>query len=158
MTTNYIGRPSSRVDGPAKVTGEAKYAAEHNVANLAHGFVVSGRVARGRITSIDASKALELPGVLRVFTHENGPVLAANEESYRDDVAPPGSPFRPLHDNQIKYSGQPVALVVAAYAVGAALPDHCPPPGTTRPEAVAPEPPTRRRHRGRQAKHPGHLG
>jgi len=28
LTTNYIGKPTNRVDGRAKVTGEAKYAAE----------------------------------------------------------------------------------------------------------------------------------
>ena len=33
MTTNYIGQPRSRVDGRAKVTGAAKYAAEHGISN-----------------------------------------------------------------------------------------------------------------------------
>src|SRR5204863_4109152 len=66
-----------------------------------------------KIARIDAVKALALPGVLAVFTHENAPRLAQSDHSYQDEVAPPGSPFRPLHDNQICYSGQPVALVVA---------------------------------------------
>jgi len=111
--TAYIGKRVSRVDGRAKVTGGARYAAEHNVPNLAYGFVVSSEVARGKITRIDAKKALALPGVLHVFTHENTPRLARSDKRYRDQVAPPGSPFRPLHDDEIKYSGQPVALVVA---------------------------------------------
>jgi xanthine dehydrogenase YagR molybdenum-binding subunit len=113
MTTAHIGKPTSRVDGRAKVTGQARYAAEHNVPNLAYGFVVCSEVARGRITRIDAADALALPGVLQVFTHENVPRLARSDRSYRDEVAPPGSPFRPLYDDQIKYSGQPVALVIA---------------------------------------------
>jgi xanthine dehydrogenase YagR molybdenum-binding subunit len=111
--TAYIGKRVSRVDGRAKVTGEAKYAGEHHVPNLAYGQVISSAVAKGRITRIDASLALALPGVLQVFTHENTPRLARSERSYRDDVAPPGSPFRPLHDDEIKFSGQPIALVVA---------------------------------------------
>ena len=111
--TNYIGQPLSRVDGRAKVTGAAKYAAEYNVANLTYGYVVSSAVAKGRITQIDTSIALALPGVLQVFTHENTPNLAWFDRSYRDEVAPPGSPFRPLSDENILYSGQPVALVVA---------------------------------------------
>ena len=45
----------SRVDGPAKVTGQAKYAAEFNVPGLAHGFVVSSTIAKGRIKKIDRS-------------------------------------------------------------------------------------------------------
>ena len=116
MTPALIGTPVSRVDGRAKVTGQAHYAGEHNVPNLAYGYVVSSEVARGRITRIDASAALGLPGVLQVFTHENAPRLAQSDESYGDFVAPPappGSPFRPFQDNEIKFSGQPVALVVA---------------------------------------------
>src|SRR5215510_11676430 len=62
MTTNYIGRPISRVDGRAKVTGAAKYAAEYNVPNLAYGCVVSSSIAKGRIINIDASDALRLEG------------------------------------------------------------------------------------------------
>src|SRR5262245_26514542 len=113
MTTNYIGQPISRVDGRAKVTGAAKYAAEYNVPNLAYGCVVSSAIAKGKIKSIDAGEALRLEGVLQVFTHENSPSLAQFDQSYTDDVAPPGSPFRPLHDDSIKFSAQPVALVVA---------------------------------------------
>lgn len=113
MTTNYIGKPTSRVDGRAKVTGEAKYAAEFNVPNLTYGYVVSSEIAKGKITKIDASEALKLPGVLQVFTHENRPHIAWFDRSYKDEVAVPGSPFRPLNNNQIFYSGQPVALVVA---------------------------------------------
>ena len=114
MTTTYLGRAISRVDGPAKVTGAAKYAAEYDAPDLAHGHVVSSDIARGRITAIDAAEARALPGVLHVFTHENMPRLARADASYRDDVAPEdGAPFRPLRDAEIRFSAQPVALVVA---------------------------------------------
>ena len=113
MTTNYIGPPRSRVDGRAKVTGAAKYAAECNVPHLAYGYVVSSAITKGRIASIEAADALALEGVPQVFTHENAPSLAWFDRSYRDEVAPSGSPFRPLHDDQIVYNGHPVALVVA---------------------------------------------
>lgn len=112
-TTNYIGRPQSRVDGRAKVTGEAKYAAEYNVPDLAYGYVVSSEIAKGRITKIDASQALALPGVLHVLTHENRPRVAWFDSSYKDEVSVPGSPFRPLYDERVLYSGQPIALVIA---------------------------------------------
>src|SRR5438477_1928138 len=113
MTTAHIGRPIDRVDGRAKVTGEAKYAAEYHVPELAHGWVVSSAVARGKIVGIDAGEALKLPGVLQVFTHENTRGLAWFDRSYRDQVAPPGSPFRPLHAAEIQFSAQPIALVAA---------------------------------------------
>lgn len=113
MSTSYIGQPTSRVDGRAKVTGQAKYAAEFNVPNLIYGFVVSSEIAKGRIQKIDASEALNLKGVLQIFTHENAPDTAWFDSNYRDETAPHGSPFRPLHNDEIKYSGQPIALVVA---------------------------------------------
>ncbi|UFH53261.1 xanthine dehydrogenase family protein molybdopterin-binding subunit [Spirosoma sp. KNUC1025] len=111
--TNAIGKPISRVDGRDKVTGKAKYAGEFNVPNLAYGYVVSSTIAKGKITNIDASEALGLDGVLQVFTHENRPKIARFDISYKDQDPPPGSPFRPLDDAKIMYSGQPVALVVA---------------------------------------------
>jgi xanthine dehydrogenase YagR molybdenum-binding subunit len=111
-TTN-IGKPVSRIDGPAKVTGGAKYAAEFGARDLAYGFVVSSPIAKGRISSIDRSAALATPGVIEVFAYDNRPSVASEHEKYTDEAAPPGSPFRPLYDDEIFYSGQPVALVVA---------------------------------------------
>jgi xanthine dehydrogenase YagR molybdenum-binding subunit len=110
----YIGTPTSRVDGHAKVTGAAKYAAEFATANLAHGAVVTSTIAKGRIARIDASEALRVEGVLDVLTHENRPHMASSPAAYKDDVAPEqGSPFRPLYDDKIMFSDQPIALVVA---------------------------------------------
>ncbi len=77
MSAEHIGKPISRVDGRAKVTGAAKYAAEYNVPGLVYGVVVSSAIAKGKIIRIDAAEALRLPGVLQVFTHENMPQLAA---------------------------------------------------------------------------------
>jgi len=111
--TALVGTPVRRVDGPAKVTGQAKYAAEWNVPGLLHGFIASSTIAKGRIRSIDTAAALRVKGVLHVFTHENRPNLALFDRSYRDDDSPAGSPFRPLYDNRIVCSGQPIALVVA---------------------------------------------
>jgi xanthine dehydrogenase YagR molybdenum-binding subunit len=112
--TPYIGTPASRVDGIAKVTGAAKYAAEFNVPDLAYASVVGSTIAKGRITRIDTSDALQVEGVIDVLTHENRPRMADNDKAYQDDVAPEkGSPYRPLYDGKIMFSGQPIALVVA---------------------------------------------
>ncbi len=112
--TAYIGTATSRIDGRAKVTGEAKYAAEYNFPGLAHGYVVDATIPRGRITSIDTSAALRVGGVLDVLTHEHRPPMADTDKAYRDDVAPEkGSPYRPLYDDKVMFSGQPVALVLA---------------------------------------------
>jgi xanthine dehydrogenase YagR molybdenum-binding subunit len=111
--TVYLGKPTVRIDGRAKVTGVAKYAAEHNVPGMAHGFVLSSSIAKGRIKRIHTADALAVDGVLDVFTHQHRPKLASSAEKYGDEVAPPGAPFRPLYDDKICFSGQPVALVVA---------------------------------------------
>jgi xanthine dehydrogenase YagR molybdenum-binding subunit len=109
----HIGTPASRVDGPAKVTGAAKYAAEFSSDGLVHGCIVASTIAKGRITRIDTSEALRVAGVIEIITHENRPQMARTDRSYKEDVAPPGSPFRPLYDDKIVFSGQPVALVLA---------------------------------------------
>jgi xanthine dehydrogenase YagR molybdenum-binding subunit len=49
-----------------------------------------------------------------VLTHQNRPRMPSADSAYKDEVAPEGSPFRPLYDDRIWFSGQPIALVVAA--------------------------------------------
>jgi xanthine dehydrogenase YagR molybdenum-binding subunit len=111
---NYIGTATPRVDGRAKVTGEAKYAAEFNTGGLAYGSVIESTIPKGRIARIDTSEALRVAGVLDVLTHENRPRMASTDDNWKDDVAPEeGSPFRPLYDDKIRFSGQPIALVLA---------------------------------------------
>src|SRR3954463_7600769 len=111
-----IGTPVSRVDGRAKVTGTAKYAAEFDAPGLAYGHIATSPIAKGRIAKIDTSEALQVAGVLDVLTHENRPHMAAKDEAYQDETAPEGSPYRPLYDDKILFSGQPIALVVAEEA------------------------------------------
>lgn len=110
----YVGTPTSRVDGRAKVTGAAKYAGEFAADHLLHGFVVEATIPRGRITRLDTSDALKVKGVVDVLTHAHRPPLADKDDAWKDEVAPEkGSPFRPLYDDRIKFNGQPIALVVA---------------------------------------------
>ena len=110
----YISTPTSRIDGHAKVTGAAKYAGEFNTQGLVYGAVVESTIAKGRIARIDTSAALRVEGVLNVFTHDHRPRMAGKSQAYKDDVGPEqGSPFRPLYDDRIMFSGQPIALVVA---------------------------------------------
>ena len=108
-----IGSPINRVDGLEKVTGKARYAAEHAPAGMVHAVVVSASIAKGRITAIDEAAARSVPGVVEVLTHKNRPHVAWRDGNYQDEVAPPGSPFRALADATIRFSGQPVAVVLA---------------------------------------------
>ena len=124
-TDSPIGKPVSRIDGPDKVTGKARYAAEHAADGLVYGWIVSSPIAKGRIVAIDDVAARSIAGVVDILTHKNRPHIAWFDRSYRDEVAPPGEPFRALYDDHIHFSFQPVALVLAdtleAARAGAAL-------------------------------------
>lgn len=108
-----IGQALDRVDGKLKVTGGARYAGEYPETGLLYGSVVSSNIARGRVTHIDITEALQVPGVVMVLDHKNRPKLASYDESYEDADSAEGSPFRPLYNDRVLYSGQPLALVVA---------------------------------------------
>lgn len=111
--SRIIGFPLSRVEGPLKVSGRARYAAEHHPADMLHGFVHVASIAKGRIQSIDLADAATYPGVVKIYTHENRPRAAWWDSAWKDDVALPGHPFRPLQNGRVLFDGQPIALVVA---------------------------------------------
>src|SRR5688572_28157854 len=103
----YIGKEMSRVDGVAKVTGKAKYAAEFRVPNLAYGFIVLGTVAKGTIKRIDTREAERVPGVIRVFTHLNTPKFgpkASTEDSPPRAAKEPDKSFRALQSDRIFFN------------------------------------------------------
>lgn len=103
----YIGKEMSRVDGIAKVTGQAKYAAEIEVPNLSYGYLAICSIGKGAIEKLDTKAAEASPGVLKVYTHLNVPGLLEGGEKETDNE------FHALRSPEILFSGQPVALVVA---------------------------------------------
>jgi xanthine dehydrogenase YagR molybdenum-binding subunit len=115
-----IGQPIARVDGPAKVTGLATYAAEFELPGLCHAAVVPATVPRGRIRRIETADAAAAPGVLVVLTHENAPRLPYKPLPQRPQVDPKsGEQLHVLQDPEVRFHGHPVALVVAATPEGA---------------------------------------
>src|SRR3954471_7840009 len=73
---SVIGQRPIRHDGADKVTGKAVYTADLALPNMAHGKIVRSPHAHARIKNIDASEALQMPGVLAVVTHDDFPELA----------------------------------------------------------------------------------
>jgi len=104
----YLGKETTRVDGIAKVTGKAKYAAEFQIPHLTYGFIVLSTIAKGRITGIDTSAAEASAGVIKVFTHLNAGKLGKPPAA---DASPTWA--WPLQSDQVFFNGQPIALVVA---------------------------------------------
>ncbi|MGK6353844.1 xanthine dehydrogenase family protein molybdopterin-binding subunit [Sphingomonas sp. DT-207] len=108
-----VGDPVHRLDGPAKVRGQAKYAYEYRGAGeAAYGWIVEATIAKGQIVAIDTKAAESAPGVLMVMTHANAP----------QQGGPPPRPTQPnrfdrpmpvLFQPAVRYHGEPVALVVA---------------------------------------------
>jgi xanthine dehydrogenase YagR molybdenum-binding subunit len=107
-----IGKPADRIDGRRKVTGGAKYAAEHTLENMTYGALVISTIPNGTIRTLDASAALKSPGVIAVLSHLNAPKLNPPVPGQQ-----PGNVIEqrmlPLQDNQVRYVGQRIAAVVA---------------------------------------------
>ena len=112
--TATIGTEVSRVDGPLKVTGEARYSAEFAPPGLAYAALVVSTIPAGRITVIDTAAAERAPGVTLVLTHANAdklPYLPAPERPAVEPVS--GEQLRVLQDAEVRFAGQPIGVVVA---------------------------------------------
>jgi xanthine dehydrogenase YagR molybdenum-binding subunit len=109
MTRPLVGTAIDRIDGKKKVTGGATYAAEVQVANVAHAVIVGSTVGRGRVKAIDTRTAEAAPGVLAVLTHHNAPRFpgVAERQNPNDRVV------QALQDDIVLYHDQPIAVVVA---------------------------------------------
>ncbi|MDT5103599.1 MAG: xanthine dehydrogenase YagR molybdenum-binding subunit, partial [Mycobacterium sp.] len=101
-----VGASLARVDGPLKVTGKARYAADNPVPDFVHAVLVCSTVAAGTVDRIDSKVATRHPGVLRILTDFGAVKL-------------------PFDTRRVAFFGQPVAVVVAetleAATHGAAL-------------------------------------
>ena len=104
MKQGVVGKPVPRIEGLAKVTGTAPYAAEYPIDNCAEGVLVTATITRGKVASIDKDSALAMPGVLAVIDDERLAIRAAQGTA---NEAPKQGP------STVDYWGQPIALVVA---------------------------------------------
>ena len=112
---NTIFWEDERVDGADKVTGKAKYTAEHSLPNMAYAVFVTSTIAKGSIKSIDISKALTMPGVIDIIYYENCPPVPGynpNADQRPKNVSE-WRGYKVLYDNKVRFYGQPIALVVA---------------------------------------------
>lgn len=112
MSTTLIGRPVARIDGRAKVTGQARYAADFNPERQAFAVVVSATAGLGRITAIESAEVERLPGIIAVISHRNAQRLPYRPHKGGIDPAV-GERLHVLQDDQIRFYGQPIAIIVA---------------------------------------------
>jgi xanthine dehydrogenase molybdenum-binding subunit len=108
---DVVGKSVRRSDLLGKVTGEARYTADIALTGLLYGRIKRSDIAHARIVSIDASKALALPGVKAVLTHENVPrVLHAGSPHPRSASV---TCDQYILDDKVRYWGEGVAAVAA---------------------------------------------
>ena len=103
LRASAIGTARVRLDGPDKVRGRAPYAYEHPVDSPLHLYPLCSSIARGRVTSIDATAARALDGVAHVLTHHDAHRLADTEDGE----------LAILQDDRIGFRGQYLGAVLA---------------------------------------------
>ena len=102
---DVIGKPIDRIDGPKKVSGKATYAAEYALDNVAYGYLVRATVGAGKITSLDASRAKALPGVIDVITDYASFIRKPQQGGETT------APTQGVED--VAYHGEIIAIVIA---------------------------------------------
>ncbi len=105
-TAGYIGKRMKRPNAVPRLTGQETYTDDIQLPGMLHACYVSSPYARARITGIDSSAARELPGVVDVVTAADLPAYARNDAAAE-------RVFFFLCENQVSFSGQPVAVVLA---------------------------------------------
>lgn len=109
-----LGTQQSRVDGPIKVRGAARFAAEVPMSGLHYASFVYSTIARGRIAVIDTAAAETAPGVRLVMTYRNAPKLAVVPPLGLPNLKAAGNNILPVMQNaEVRWNGQVVAVVVA---------------------------------------------
>ncbi len=100
-----VGESPTRPDGTLKVSGEFAFSSDLWLDEALFGATVRSPHPRARITGIDISAALAMPGVAAVLTHEDVPGLKFYGLDHADQPV--------LAIDEVRYQGEPVALVAA---------------------------------------------
>ena len=106
-------RRSRRIDGPLKVKGAARFAAEFALDGMRYAALAYGSIAKGRIASLDTAEAEAADGVVLVMTHRNAPRLKPTPVFMSAQKAAGGDDLPVMQDDRIYWNGQPIALVLA---------------------------------------------
>src|ERR1700694_113622 len=113
-----IGHPTARIDAVERVTGKATYSGDVHLPGMLYARVLRSPPAHARIRQIDVSKALALPGVKFVLTHENCTVVwgagsVSGGRQYVDEIKKITRQRRYVFNNPVRFFGEPVAAVAA---------------------------------------------
>lgn len=109
--TSIVGTNVRRADMVDQVTGRAVYAGDVSLPGMLHAKIKRSTIAHARIRKIDVSRALSLPGVKAVLTHENVPrVLHYGCPHPRSSSL---TQDQYILDAKVRYWGEGIAAVAA---------------------------------------------
>jgi xanthine dehydrogenase YagR molybdenum-binding subunit len=108
-----IGAPVSRLDGPLKVQGKARFAAEFALESMVYATLAYSTIPKGRIATLDTSAAEAAPGVVLVMTHRNAPRMKPSPVFLTAEKAAGADDLPIMQDDRIHWNGQPIAIVLA---------------------------------------------
>ncbi len=111
--TRYAGARVPRVEDARLLTGHGSYVDDIRLPGMLHACFVRSPFARAAIRGIDVSAALAVPGVRFVFTAAD--LNPHVKEQWHTSIGPesPETPRPPLAEGEVRFVGDPVALVVA---------------------------------------------
>jgi xanthine dehydrogenase YagR molybdenum-binding subunit len=109
----HVGRPVSRIDGPLKVQGAARFAAEFAPDGMVFAAIAFSTIAKGQISLLDTREAEAAAGVVLVMTYRNAPRMKPMPMFGSNGMAAGGDDLPILQDDRIHWNGQPVAVVLA---------------------------------------------
>ncbi|MCS7198582.1 MAG: xanthine dehydrogenase family protein molybdopterin-binding subunit [Candidatus Bipolaricaulota bacterium] len=96
----FVGKKTTRVDGPERVTGKALYTFDVQLPGMLYGKILRSPHPHARIKSINTQRAEQLPGVRAVLSHQNTPKISFRRQTF-------------LFDEVVRYVGDEVACVIA---------------------------------------------
>ncbi len=113
-----VGHPAPRIDALERVTGKATYTNDIKLPGMLYARILRSPRPHARIRRIDTSKAMALPGVKTILTHENCEVVwgaggISGGQQYNDDVKKITKHRRYVFNNPVRFVGDPVAAVAA---------------------------------------------
>ena len=110
-----VGKPLRKVDAMGKAVGDTVYAGDYSMPRMLHGKVFRSRQSSARITHLDVSKARALPGVACVITGFDVPNarLVSDMPGQTGQKQRAGSDVPVLASEQVRFYGEPIALVAA---------------------------------------------
>src|SRR5437763_997854 len=109
--TTVVGTSVKRTDTLGKVTGQAVYAGDLILPGMLHAKIKRSTIAHARIARIDTSRALALPGVKAVLTHENVPRVLHYGSPHPRSASVTQDQY--ILDHKVRYWGEGVAAVAA---------------------------------------------